>query len=86
MNREQFEEHFRFDTTYPITAEGIHELWENLRHLTAEERTWAREHVPPGVYACPEDAIRAVRWGKPNHLQVGSQERLVSGGPADRRN
>ncbi|GEM_PF-2517961 len=64
MNREQVEEHFRRDTTYPITAEGIRELWDNLRHFTAEERSWVREHVPPGVYANPEAAIRAVRWGR----------------------
>ena len=62
MNLEQAAEHFRRDITYPITAEGICELCDNMRHFTTEDRKWISEHVPPGVYATPEDAIRAVLW------------------------
>jgi hypothetical protein len=64
LNREQAEEHLRRDVTYPITAEGIRELYDNMRHFTAEDREWVRKVVPPGVYMTPEDAIRAVRWGR----------------------
>jgi hypothetical protein len=64
MNREQAEIYLRIDITYPITADGICELCDNLRHITAEEREWVARHVPPGVYLTPDDAIRAVRWNR----------------------
>ena len=64
MNRQEAEEHFRRDITYPITAEGIYELYDNLRHFTPADRKWVNENVPPGVYATPEEAIRAVTWGR----------------------
>ncbi len=63
VNREKAEEHLRRDITYPITAEGIRELYDNMRHFTAEDREWVR-HVPPGIYRTPEEAIQAVRWGR----------------------
>lgn len=64
MNLDQAEEHFRRDITFPTTAEGIHELYDNMWRFTAEDREWVRKVVPPGVYMTPEDAIRAVRWGR----------------------
>jgi hypothetical protein len=64
VNREQVEEYFRRDIWYPITAEGICELSDNLRHVTAADRQWINEHVPPGIYSSPEEAIRAVKWGR----------------------
>ena len=64
MNRQEAEEHFRRDITYPITAEGIYELYDNLRHFTAADRKWVNENVPPGVYMTPDQAIQAVRWGR----------------------
>jgi hypothetical protein len=64
VNREQAEGHFRRDVWYPITAEGIKEVFDNMSHFTPEERNWMSEHVPPGVYANPEAAIRAVEWGQ----------------------
>lgn len=64
MNREQMEEYFRRDIWYPITAEGICELCDNLRHVTAADRQWINEHIPPGVYKTPDDAISAATWGR----------------------
>jgi hypothetical protein len=64
VNREQVEEHFRRDITYPNTAEGICELCDNIIRFTAEDREWINKHVPPGVYQTPEQAIRAVEWGR----------------------
>ena len=64
MNREKAEEYFRRDIWYPITAEGICELCNNMRHFTAEDRKWVNEHIPPGIYATPEQAIGAVEWGR----------------------
>jgi hypothetical protein len=63
VNRQKAEEHFRKDVWYPITAEGIKEVFDNMAHFTTEERNWMIEHVPPGIYANPEDAISAVQWG-----------------------
>jgi len=64
MNRQQAEEHLRKDIWYPITADGICELCDNMRGFTAEDRKWINDHVPPGVYETPEQAIHAVTWGR----------------------
>jgi hypothetical protein len=64
LNREQAEEYFRKDVWYPITADGISELSDNFKHVTAADRQWINEHLPPGLYRTPEDVIRAVRWSR----------------------
>ncbi|HTW91152.1 MAG TPA: hypothetical protein VMH22_05530 [bacterium] len=64
VNRQQAEEHFHRDITYPITAEGICELCDNMIRFTAEDREWISKHIPPGVYETPEQAIRAVEWSR----------------------
>jgi len=64
VSREQMEEYFRRDVWYPNTADGICELCDNMRHFTAEEREWVNNHVPPGIYGTPEEAIRAIEWSR----------------------
>lgn len=64
MNREQAEEYFRRDVWRPITAEGIYELSGNFRHVTTADRQGINEHLPPGIYRTPEDAIPAVKWSR----------------------